>query len=135
MANTNLFKAGASYFGVADITVLANDTHKFEAQYMEQLVGKYPEEKDVWISRSPINSVDKMKTPLIIFQGEDDPIVPPNQSVMIYEALKARGIPVEIHIYANEAHGFRQAATIIDTFKRELEFYQKVFGVKANCKS
>lgn len=125
----NTFKAGANYYGVADITALAQDTHKFEKYDMEQLIGKYPEEKDLWISRSPLNSVDKITSPLIIFQGEDDPIVPKNQSILIYEALKSRGIPTEIYIYPGEEHGFRQAANIIHSLERESEFYLEIFGL------
>jgi len=120
------FKAGANYYGVADITALAQDTHKFEKYDMEQLVGKYPEEKELWIARSPLHAVDKITSPLIIFQGEDDRIVPKNQSIMIYEKLKAKGIPTEIHLYAGEEHGFRQAANIIHSLNRECEFYLEV---------
>jgi len=128
------FKAGANYYGVADITALAKDTHKFEKYDMDQLVGKYPEEKELWISRSPLHSVEKIVSPLIIFQGEDDKIVPKNQSQMIYEALKKKGIPTEIHIYPGEEHGFRQAANIIHSLNRELEFYLETFGLNQNCK-
>lgn len=129
LAFKTAFKAGADYYGVADITALANDTHKFEQRYMDGLVGKYPEEKAVWEARSPINSIEKITSPLIIFQGEDDPIVPKNQSIMIYEALKERNIPVEIHLYPGEEHGFRQAPHIIHSLKREAEFYREVFGL------
>lgn len=123
------FKAGANYYGVADITALAHDTHKFEKHDMEELVGKYPEEKDLWIARSPIHSINKIISPLIIFQGEDDRIVPKNQSQMIYDALKEKGVRTEIHIYPGEEHGFRQAANIIHSLKRESEFYLEVFGL------
>jgi dipeptidyl aminopeptidase/acylaminoacyl peptidase len=129
------FKGGANYYGVADITALAQDTHKFEKHDMEQLVGKYPEEKDLWMSRSPLNSVNKITSPLIIFQGEDDRIVPKNQSVMIYEALKKKGVPTEIHIYPGEEHGFRQAANIIHSLKRESEFYLEIFGLTPSQKA
>ncbi|HEV8051682.1 MAG TPA: prolyl oligopeptidase family serine peptidase, partial [Parachlamydiaceae bacterium] len=97
---------------------------------MEQLVGKYPEEKELWAIRSPINSVDKIVSPLIIFQGEDDRVVPKNQSIMIYDALRAKGVTTEIHIYPGEEHGFRQAANIIHSLKRESEFYLEIFGLK-----
>lgn len=126
LAFRDTFKAGASYYGVADLETLAKDTHKFESRYLEQLVGKYPEEKEVWHARSPINSVEKIECPLIIFQGEKDPIVPQNQAIMIYEALKKRGIVTELHIYPGEEHGFRQAKNIIDSLEREVEFYRKV---------
>lgn len=125
----NTFKAGASYYGVADITALAHDTHKFEKYDMEELVGKYPAEKETWVSRSPLHSVNNIVSPLIIFQGEDDRIVPQNQSQMIYQALKNKGVPTEIHIYPGEEHGFRQAANIVHSLKRESEFYLEVFGL------
>lgn len=130
LSSSDVFKAGASYYGVADINALAHDTHKFEAKYMDLLVGPYPAKKHLWDERSPINHVDKMVSPLIIFQGEDDTVVPMNQSVMIYEALKKRGIPVEIHIYPGEEHGFRQSQNVIDSLVREWQFYLKVFGLK-----
>jgi dipeptidyl aminopeptidase/acylaminoacyl peptidase len=129
LAFKHTFKAGASYYGVADITALAHDTHKFEQRYMEQLIGKYPEEKKLWEARSPINSVDKIKCPLILFQGENDPIVPMNQSVMIFEALKKRGIIVELHVYPGEEHGFRQLPNIVHSLNREKDFYLEVFGL------
>lgn len=125
LTSSNAFKAGASYYGVADITALAHDTHKFEQWYMEWLIGKYPEEKELWEKRSPINSVDKIRNPLIIFQGENDPIVPKNQSIMIYEGLKKGNIPVEIHIYPGEEHGFKQPVHIIHSLESEANFYRK----------
>ena len=124
LASRAIFRGAANYYGVADITALAADTHKFESRYMEQLVGKYPEEKQIWEERSPIHAVDKIKTPLIIFQGENDAVVPKSQSIQIYEALKQKNIPVELHIYPEEEHGFRQAANLIDSLQREAAFYQ-----------
>lgn len=131
LAFQTTFKAGADYYGVADITALANDTHKFEQRYMDLLVGKYPEKKAIWEARSPINSIERITSPLIIFQGENDPIVPKNQSIMIYEALKKRNIPVEIHIYQGEEHGFKQAPHIIHSLKREADFYREVLRLNA----
>lgn len=129
LAFKDTFKAGASYYGVADITALARDTHKFEKRYMEQLVGNYPEEKSLWESRSPIHSVDHISSPLILFQGEDDPIVPKNQAIMIYEALKKRDVIAELHIFPGEAHGFRQAKHLVESLNREVQFYLETFGL------
>ncbi len=126
---TDIFKAGADYFGVADVTALAKETHKFESSYMHELIGKYPEEEALWQARSPIHAVAKIKSPLIIFQGEDDPIVPKNQSIMIFEALKQAGIRTEMHIYPGEEHGFKHPAHIIHSLNREAEFYLEVFGL------
>lgn len=123
----NVFKAGASYYGIADLTALAKETHKFEQRYMEQLVGKYPEDKALWENRSPIHSVKSIHSPLILFQGEKDTVVPKKQSIMIYESLKQQGIPVDLHIYPGEGHGFGQAQHIIHSLNSEAEFYLKVF--------
>lgn len=125
---TNTFKAGASYYGISDIVALTKDTHKFEKTYVDLLIGKYPEEKKIWEERSPINSVDQIKAPLILFQGEEDKVVPKNQSMMIYDALKKKGIYTELYIYPEEDHGFRQSKNIIDALKKEEAFYQKVFN-------
>lgn len=131
LAFKDTFKAGASYYGIADITALTNDTHKFESHYAEALVGKYPEEKALWESRSPIHSVANIKAPLILFQGEEDRVVPKNQAEMIYEALKCRGVPVELHLYPGEEHGFRQAKNISASIAREVDFYLETFKLKA----
>ncbi len=127
LAFTNVFQAGASYYGIADLTTLTQDAHKFEHRYMEQLVGKYPEDKSIWEARSPINSVNQIHSPLILFQGEKDVIVPKNQSTLIYESLKKEGVPVDLYVYPGEGHGFGQAEHIIHSLNRELEFYRKVF--------
>lgn len=129
LAFRDIFKAGASYYGIADLTSLAKETHKFEQKYMEQLVGKYPEDKALWEARSPINSVHQIHVPLILFQGEEDSIVPKNQSLMIYELLKQQGIPVDLYVYPGEGHGFRQAEHIIHSLNHEAQFYIKVFGI------
>jgi dipeptidyl aminopeptidase/acylaminoacyl peptidase len=118
---TDAFHAGASYFGVADIEALAADTHKFESRYELALV---PQEKQR--ERSPIYYVDRISAPVIVFQGLDDPVVPPEQAELIVAALKERGIDHEYHAYEGEAHGFRKAETIIDSLEAELRFYARV---------
>lgn len=123
LSSTNVFKAGADYFGVADLAALVRDTHKFESGYIDELI-----HRDLWTVRSPINAIDRLKSPLIIFQGEDDPVVPKNQSIMIYEALKKAGIRTELYIYPGEEHGFRQPANNANSLKREAAFYLEVFG-------
>ncbi len=127
LAFQDVFSAGASYFGVSDITALRAETHKFESRYDEELIGKYPEEADLWRSRSPIYSVDRIKAPLILFQGDEDRIVPKDQSTLIYDALKARGIYTELYLYEGEGHGFRRAENIVDSLTKEADFYQRVF--------
>ena len=84
------FKAGASYYGISDLEVLNQDTHKYESRYLDQLIGVYPERRDVYLQRSPINSVNNIQAPLLLLQGLEDKVVPPNQSELIFEALKGQ---------------------------------------------
>lgn len=124
----NVFKAGASHYGVSDLTALATDTHKFEARYLDGLIGPYPERKDLYERRSPINHADQLTCPVIFFQGLEDKVVPPNQTEMMVEALKAKGIKVEYVAFPEEQHGFRIAANIKKALESELAFYGQVFG-------
>ena len=103
------FAAGADHFGVADLEALALETHKFESRYLDGLIGPYPEARDLYVERSPITHVERFTTPLIVLQGDEDAIVPPNQSEMIVEALRRSGVPVAYLLFAGEQHGFRQA--------------------------
>lgn len=121
------FKAGASYFGVSDIETLAKETHKFESRYPIKLIGPYPERKDIYHDRSPIHFTDKLDSPLILFQGLDDRIVPPNQSEMMFVALKSKGVPVAYITFEGEAHGFRKSDSIRKALDSELYFYSRVF--------
>jgi dipeptidyl aminopeptidase/acylaminoacyl peptidase len=123
-----VFQAGASYYGVSDIEVLAHDTHKFESRYLDTLVGPYPAARDVYRARSPIHFVDRLACSLILFQGLEDKIVPPNQSEMMAAAVRAKGLPVAYLAFEGEQHGFRKAATIVRCLEAELLFYGKVFG-------
>ena len=125
-----VFKAGASYYGVGDLEVLARDTHKFESRYLDSLVGPYPAEKALYAARSPINSVDQIASALILFQGLDDKVVPPNQSQMMFDAVKAKGLPVAYVPFPGEGHGFRAAAAIKRSLEAELYFYGRVLGFK-----
>jgi dipeptidyl aminopeptidase/acylaminoacyl peptidase len=123
-----VFKAGASYYGISDIEVLARDTHKFESRYLDTLVGPYPDAKDVYYSRSPIHYVDRLACSLILFQGLEDKVVPPNQSEMMAAAAREKGLPVAYLAFEGEQHGFRKAATIVQSLEAELYFYGAVFG-------
>lgn len=123
-----VFKAGASYYGVGDLEVLARDTHKFESRYLDSLIGPYPAEKALYESRSPIHAVDRIDSALILFQGLDDKVVPPNQSQMMFDAVKRRGLPVAYVPFPGEGHGFRASAAIKRSLEAELYFYGKVFG-------
>jgi dipeptidyl aminopeptidase/acylaminoacyl peptidase len=121
------FKAGASYYGVSDIEVLARDTHKFESRYDQSLIGPYPEARAEYRARSPIHFVDRLACPIILFQGLEDKVVPPNQSEMMADAARANGLPVAYLAFAGEQHGFRKAETIVACLEAELYFYGAVF--------
>ena len=122
------FAAGASYYGVADAETLATDTHKFESRYLDGLIGPYPEARDLYRQRSPIDYVDQLSCPVIIFQGLEDEIVPPSQAEAMVKALKAKGVPYAYLPFPGEQHGFRIAANIRRTLDAELYFYGKIFG-------
>jgi len=122
------FAAGADHFGVADLEALAAETHKFESRYLDRLVGPYPEARDTYVERSPIHHVDRFTRPLIVLQGAEDEVVPPNQSEMIVNALRARGTPVAYLLFEGEQHGFRRAENIRRALDAELSFYAQVLG-------
>jgi dipeptidyl aminopeptidase/acylaminoacyl peptidase len=123
-----VFKAGASYYGISDIEVLAHDTHKFEARYLDRLVGPYPAARETYRARSPIHFVDRLACPIILFQGLEDRVVPPNQSEMMAAAARTKGLPVAYLTFEGEQHGFRKAETIARSLEAELYFYGAVFG-------
>lgn len=126
----DFFKAGASYYGICDLEALAKDTHKFESKYLDRLVGPYPEKRDTYLERSPIHFTEKLSCPVIIFQGLEDKIVPPNQSEMMVEALRKKGLPVAYVAFEGEQHGFRRAETIKRALEAELYFYSNIFNFK-----
>jgi dipeptidyl aminopeptidase/acylaminoacyl peptidase len=124
----DVFKAGASYYGVSDLEALAKETHKFESRYLDSLIGPYPERKDLYHNRSPINFLDRIRAPMILFQGLEDKVVPPNQAKLIVEALRKMGRPVAYLTFEHEQHGFRQAKNIKRSLEAELYFYSRIFG-------
>lgn len=122
------FAAGADHFGVADLEALTRETHKFESRYLDRLIGPYPQAREVYRERSPISHVDRLTRPLIVLQGSEDVIVPPNQSEMIVNALRAKGIAVAYLLFDGEQHGFRRAENIMRALDAELSFYAQVLG-------
>jgi dipeptidyl aminopeptidase/acylaminoacyl peptidase len=121
---TDAFSAGSSRYGIADLEVLARDTHKFEARYLDRLVGPWPEASDVYRRRSPVHHVDRLACPLVLLQGAEDAIVPPEQAEMMASAVHERGLPVALVVFDGEQHGFRRAETI----ERALEVEGYVLG-------
>jgi dipeptidyl aminopeptidase/acylaminoacyl peptidase len=122
------FATGASYYGVADAETLATDTHKFESRYLDGLIGPYPEQKDLYYERSPIHFVERLRVPVILFQGLDDEVVPPSQAETMVAALEQNGVPHAYLAFAGEAHGFRRAETEIRCLEAELYFYGRILG-------
>ena len=124
----DLFKAGASYYGVSDLAGLDADSHKFESHYNEYLIAPQPQAAALYLERSPINHTDKLTRPMIFFQGLDDKVVPPQQSEVMVEALRKSGVPVAYMTLEGEGHGFRKADSIVRTLEAELYFYLRIFG-------
>lgn len=125
----DVFAAGCSLYGVADLAALAAETHKFESRYLDGLVGPYPQAADVYAQRSPINHVDGFDAPLLVQQGSEDEVVPPNQAEMIVAALAAKGVPHAYQLFEGEGHGFRRAEHIVRALESELWFYRAIFGL------
>jgi dipeptidyl aminopeptidase/acylaminoacyl peptidase len=124
----DVFRAGASYFGVADAEALATDTHKFESRYPDGLIGPYPEARETYLERSPIHFADRIRAAVILFQGLEDRIVPPDQAERMVAALDANERPHAYLAFEGEQHGFRQAKNIVATLEAELSFYGQVMG-------
>ncbi len=123
-----VFSAGASHYGVADLAGLAEDTHKFESRYLDGLIAPWPEGRDVYTDRSPITHIAALDTPLAVFQGEEDRVVPPAQAELVVAALRANGVPHAYLLFPGEQHGFRRAENIRAALDGELSFYAQVFG-------
>lgn len=126
LVNSSHFAAGASYYGVADCAALAMDTHDFESRYLDSLIGKYPEDADLYTERSPLTHANRLNSPLIIFQGLDDKVVPPAQSEAFRDICVQKGIKHEYHAFEGEGHGFRKASSIITAMESEMKFYGEV---------
>ena len=128
LAFHDVFKAGASYYGVGDLRALDADTHKFESRYTTDLLGPSSERERLYRERSPIHAADRIRCPVIFFQGLDDKVVPPAQSEQMVDALRAQGIPVAYLPFEGEGHGFRKKETVQRALEAELSFYAQVFG-------
>jgi len=127
----NLFSAGASYYGIGDLVTLAEITHKFESHYTDRLIGEeFTSEtanspESLYFHRSPINYVDKLKSPMIVFQGGEDKVVPPALALQIVDALQNKGVVCDYHEYPKEGHGFRSKEVLVDSLSKELAFYRR----------
>jgi dipeptidyl aminopeptidase/acylaminoacyl peptidase len=130
LAFNDVFRCGASLYGVSDLALLVRDTHKFESRYLDRLVGRYTQEEQRYRERSPIFHLEGFNQPVILLQGLEDKIVPPNQAELILASLKERGLPVAYVPFEGEQHGFRQAKNIIRAYEAELYFYSRILGFK-----
>jgi dipeptidyl aminopeptidase/acylaminoacyl peptidase len=128
LAFSDVFRCGASLYGVADLAMLVRDTHKFESRYLDQLVGPYPQDEARYRERSPLFHLERFNEPVVLLQGLDDKIVPPNQAELILASLKQRGVPVAYVPFSGEQHGFRKAENIIRAYEAELYFYSRILG-------
>jgi dipeptidyl aminopeptidase/acylaminoacyl peptidase len=123
-----VFAAAASYYGICDLELLARDTHKFEARYLDSLVGPYPDAAPTYRQRSPLHASDRLESALILFQGLEDAVVPPSQSELMANAARCKGLPVVYLSFEGEQHGFRRRDTIVRCLEAELYFYGRIFG-------
>jgi dipeptidyl aminopeptidase/acylaminoacyl peptidase len=128
LAFHDTFACGTSLYGIGDLETLLHDTHKFEAHYMDRLVGPWPEAQALYRARSPIHHLDGLKRPLLLLQGSEDRVVPPTQSRRMHAALKARGVTVAYLEFDGEQHGFRQLKNIVRALEAEAYFYAHVLG-------
>lgn len=128
LVSTDVFSAGISRYGIGDLEVLATDTHKFEARYLDSLVGAWPAERQTYLDRSPIHHVDRLSTPMLILQGLDDKVVPPNQAESMARAVRAKDLPVALVMFEGEGHGFRTVAARRRALQAELSFLAQLFG-------
>ncbi len=128
MTFRDTFAAGVSYFGIADLEVFVTDTHKFESRYLDRLIGQLPEQRELYRGRSALNYAEQISRPILLFQGLDDKVVPPNQAALMADALRSRGVPFAHVAFEGEGHGFRKASNIRTMHDGELYFYSRIFG-------
>ncbi len=128
LTGSDVFAAGISRYGVADLEALARDTHKFEARYLDGLIGPWPERADLYRERSPIWRTDQLRTPMIVLQGTEDRVVPQSQSEQVVAALADAGVPHAYLLFEGEGHGFRRGPNIVAALEAELSFLGQVLG-------
>ncbi len=130
LTNYSLFSAGVSRYGVADLSCLVKDSHKFEVRYLDSMIGPWPDAAEVYASRSPINKTDRFNCPVLILQGDEDAVVPPEQSITMAEALDKKHIPHALIMLKGEQHGFRKRENIRLALETELTFYGMIFNIQ-----
>ncbi|MEX1315683.1 MAG: prolyl oligopeptidase family serine peptidase [Synechococcaceae cyanobacterium] len=128
---TNVFRAAACRYPVCDPAALAQHDHRFEARYLDGLIGPWPEAAVTYAARSPLAHAERIRCPVILFQGLEDTVVPPEQTERMAAALEANGIPVEVHRFPGEGHGFRDGAVQLQVLEATEAFFRRHFGLTA----
>ncbi|NCW35383.1 MAG: S9 family peptidase, partial [Actinobacteria bacterium] len=128
LVHSNVFAAGADFYGVAELTMLATDTHDFESRYLDSMIGPYPQRKDLYLERSPLTHAEKLNTPLIIFQGTEDKVVPPSQSEAFRDVCIRKGITYKYFAFEGEGHGFVKSESMITSLEESLLFFGNAGG-------
>ena len=126
---SEVFRAGACRYAVSDLEGLVADGHRFEAHYLDSLVGPWPEQRATYQGHSPLHHADRISAPVIFFQGLDDQVVPPAQTDTMAEALRSRGVPVDVHRFAGEGHGFRSGAVRVAVLEATEAFFRHHFAL------
>lgn len=130
LVTTDVFAAGMSSYGIGDLRTLATDTHKAESRYTDSLVGPWPAAEQTYLERSPITQLENLSTPMLILQGMEDKVVPPNQAFDMAEAVRAKGQPLALVTFEGEGHGFRSMAARRSALESKVSFLQQVFGME-----
>ena len=128
LTTTDVFAAGISQYGIADLEQLATDTHKFEARYLDSLIGRYPEDRAIYLERSPIYRLDQLSAPILLLQGTEDKVVPPKQAEMLADAARRKSLPVALIMFEGEGHGFRKAETLKAAIQAQIYFLGRILG-------
>ena len=128
LTTSDAFHAGISQYGIADLEAMAKDTHKFESRYLDSLVGPYPQDRHIYFERSPINHLDQLSAPILLLQGIEDMVVPPQQAEMLADAARRKDLPVALIMFEGEGHGFRKAVTIKAAIEAQIYFLGRIFG-------
>lgn len=126
LVQSDLFRGGASLYGVSDPLALRRVTHKFEADYLDWLIGDPQQEPERYRERTPLLHAEQITAPVLFLQGGQDAVVLPEQTESMVEALRRSGVAVEYQQYPQERHGFREAANLADALQREWHFYQRL---------
>ena len=126
---TNVFRAGACRYAVSDLTSLASETHRFEARYLDSLVGPWPQDRDRYEQLSPLGHAKYIRCPVIFFQGLQDNVVVPEQTERMAAALRSNGLPVEVQTFPNEGHGFRDSEVKVQVLEATEAFFRRHLGL------